>query len=159
MRTPLNILLSFAVAAIALACSPPQQAKDAPREAQTPVTEIPDPAPIVRALYEPYLAEGGTAPALEDAAPWSAAMRAALAARTPQALPFDPLVDARDRYVTSVAAVTDAVVPNSHASVRAIFLNAGQQREIVYDLVWEDGAWRVDNIRSPNWGLRQLLVR
>ena len=39
------------------------------------------------------------------------------------------------------------------------FKNAGAPHVIVYDLAQEDGAWKIDNIRSPGkWDARTKLA-
>ena len=124
---------------------------------------VPDPAAAIRPLYDPYLTEGATFPDFEHQAPWSASLWAELQAMMARSqamgepiLDFDPLIDAQDYQLTNLVVAPEAVVPNSHAVVRASFNNSGRATEVVYDLVWEDGAWRVDNIRSSGWDLRQI---
>lgn len=150
------------IAALALAaCTPPQQAKqeDAP---------IPDPAETIRPLYERYMTDPAvtTFPTLEEQAPWSASMRQALVdmmARSQTAnepiLDADPFVLAQDWQISAVAVSTDAVVANSHAVVRSRFVNIDQPREVLFDMIWEEGAWRVDNIRSDGFDLREVAGR
>jgi hypothetical protein len=71
---------------------------------------------------------------------------------------FDPLIDAQDHQLSNLNVTTEALAENSHAVVRASFSNAGRPTEIVYDLVWEDGGWRVDNIRGAEWNLREVAA-
>lgn len=73
-------------------------------------------------------------------------------------LDFDPFVNAQDWQIGSVAVATDGVVANSHATVRARFVNGTTEDEVVYDLVWEGGGWRVDNMRHTGWDLRQIVT-
>jgi hypothetical protein len=73
-------------------------------------------------------------------------------------LDFDPLIDAQDYQLTNLNVTTDAVVANSHATVRANFTNAGAPSEVVYDLIWENGGWRVDNVRTSRWDLRAITA-
>lgn len=154
-----HVLLALSVIAVA-ACTPPAQDANAP-----PAPTGPDPAATIQPLYDPYLAEGAQLPALEQQAPWSAAMLASLRAMMARSqaqgepiLDFDPLIDAQDYQLTNLNVATDAVVANSHATVRASFTNAGAPAEVVYDLVWEDGGWRVDNIRTSRWDLRAITA-
>jgi hypothetical protein len=35
----------------------------------------------------------------------------------------------------------------------------GRPTEIVYDLIWENGGWRVDNIRTSAWDLRRIAAQ
>jgi hypothetical protein len=41
--------------------------------------------------------------------------------------------------------------------VRASFTNAGQHEEVLYDLVWQDDRWKVDNVRTSEWDLRTII--
>ncbi len=125
----------------------------------------PDPADTIRPLYDHYLTEGAEFPSLEQQAPWSAAMFAALQAMMARSqalgepiLDFDPLIDAQDYQIANLNVTTDGVVENSHATVRASFTNSGAQTEVIYDLVWESGGWRVDNIRTSRWDLRAITA-
>ena len=123
---------------------------------------IPDPSAVIAPLYQPYLANGVLV-GLQDQAPWSASMRDALVAMMARSeaanapiLDFDPLIGAQDYQLSGLSVTTDNVVANSHAVVRAHFANAGRETEILYDMLWQDGAWRVDNIRGADWDLRQI---
>jgi hypothetical protein len=154
-----DILLALTAAALT-ACSRPN-GDDASENAPTG----PDPAAIIQPLYDPYLAEGAQLPALEQQAPWSVAMLASLRemmarsqAQGEPILDFDPLIDAQDYQLTNLNVTTDAVVANSHATVRANFTNAGAPSEVVYDLIWENGGWRVDNVRTSRWDLRAITA-
>jgi hypothetical protein len=157
------ILGAFAVALLG-ACSQPPQKADTP-----PAVTAPDPAETIRPLYTRYMTDPAvtTFPSLEEQAPWSASMRQALVdmmTRSEQAqapiLDFDPFVNAQDWQISNVNVTTDSVAENSHAVVRASFQNGGSPQEVVYDLVWEGGGWRVDNVRSggppDGWDLRQI---
>lgn len=158
MRRRDFVLVAAAFAALA-ACSPP--ASEAPESAST----APDPADTIRPLYDPYLTEGASFPGFENQAPWSTGLWAALQAmmahsqaRGEPILDFDPLIDAQDYQLANLNVATDSVVENSHATVRASFVNAGAPAEVVYDLVWENGGWRVDNIRTSRWDLRVIAA-
>lgn len=153
------IILSAAAIAALTACSPQEERNTG----QTPAALAPDPASVIRPLYDRYLTEGAEFPAFREQAPWSAslwtqleAMMARSEALNEPILDFDPLIDAQDYQLTNLNVTTDGVVENSHATVRASFANAGRPTEVVYDLVWENGGWRVDNIRASNWDLRQI---
>ena len=154
------ILLAAAGLAALAACS--RQETKAP-ETQAPAA--PDPAATIRPLYDRYLTEGAEFPDFRNQAPWSAdlwrqleAMTQRSEARNEPILDFDPLIDGQDYQLSNLNVATEGMVENSHASVRASFTNMGRPTEIVYDLVWEDGAWRVDNIRTSTWDLRQIAV-
>ena len=150
------IILS--AAALLAACSQEEKKGDA-----EPVAPAPDPAAVIRPLYDRYLTEGAQFPEFRDQAPWSAslwtqleAMMARSEALNEPILDFDPLIDAQDYQLTNLNVATEALSENSHATVRASFANAGRPTEVVYDLIWENGGWRVDNIRASNWDLRQI---
>jgi len=153
---------------LALAACSPATPSQAPTSTATPASTAaqtaPDPADTIRPLYERYFARTETNfPPLLEQAPWSAAMRARLEAMMQRSeaaqapiLDFDPFINAQDWQLTALSVTTDAVAPGSHAVARATFNNAGQRQEIIYDLVWENGAWRVDNIRAGDWTLAQI---
>ena len=152
------IILNAAAVAVLAACSPQNEKK-----ADAPAAPAPDPAAVIRPLYDGYLTEGAQFPAFRDQAPWSADLWAQLEAMVARSealnepiLDFDPLIDAQDYQLTNLNVVTEALAENSHATVRASFANAGRPTEVVYDMVWENGGWRVDNIRASNWDLRQI---
>jgi len=155
-----DVMIALSAAALA-ACTPPQQGAEAPEGAST----APDPAATIRPLYDRYLTEGAEFPSFEQQAPWSASLLAALQAMMARSeaagepiLDFDPIIDAQDYQLSNLNVTTDGVVENSHATVRASFTNAGTQTEVVYDLVWENNGWRVDNIRTSRWDLRVIAT-
>jgi hypothetical protein len=151
------------IAAGALTACSRQQQEAKTSEAGDGGRAITDPAMVVRPLYDRYLTQGATFPEFRDQAPWSAslwteleAMNARSEARNEPILDFDPFVGAQDYQLSNLSVVTEGVVENSHATVRASFTNLGRQDEVVYDLVWEGDRWRVDNIRGRDWDLRQI---
>jgi hypothetical protein len=153
------IILSAAAVAALAACSRQEE------KAEAPATPAPDPASVIRPLYDRYLTEGAEFPAFRDQAPWSASLWAQLEAMTARSealnepiLDFDPLIDAQDYQLTNLNVATEALAENSHATVRTSFANAGRPTEVVYDMVWENGGWRVDNIRASSWDLRQIAA-
>jgi hypothetical protein len=154
------------IAAAALASCQRQPGADGAPSGEEASPSIPDPAEAIQPLYAPYMTEGAQFPQFRDQAPWSAdlwvkleAMLARSAAINEPILDFDPVIGAQDGQVSALAVTTDGVVANSHATVRAHFINLGREEEIVYDLVWENGAWRVDNIRSAEWDLRRIITQ
>lgn len=158
-----TLLAGMGAAALLAACSPPQPPQtEAPAEAGRAIT---DPAAVIRQVYEPYLTEGATFPPFREQAPWSNdlwvqldAMSARSQAAGEPILDFDPLIDAQDYDLDNINVTTDGIVEGSHAVVRASFTNLGQPNEVIYDLVWEDDRWKVDNIRTANWDLRQIAA-
>jgi hypothetical protein len=157
-----GLALALAGAALA-ACSRQQEKQEAPAEDAAPP---PDPALTIRPLYDPYLVEGREFPAFQQQAPWSAglwaeldAMMARSNARNEPILDFDPLIGAQDYELSGLSVATESMVANSHATVRARFTNLGKADEVVFDLVWENGGWRVDNIRGSDWDLRRIAAQ
>ena len=147
-----SLILTAAAAALA-ACTPPQQEKTE----TPPAAAAPDPADAIRPLYDRYLTEGAQFPDFREQAPWSVSLWTQLEAMTRRSeqinepiLDFDPLIDAQDYQITDLNVATEALAEGSHATVRATFNNAGRPAEVVYDLIWEGGAWKVDNIRTSD---------
>lgn len=158
----------FLIAATVLAaCSPPAETNTA--------APADDPVTVVRPLYDRYLpgAPETQFPDLKDQAPWSAAMKQAIvdqearfAAVTdgdPEGIDFDPFVNAQDWQLAQLDVTAENVVAQQHALVRARFTNAGAAQEVDYDMVWEDGGWRIDNMHSgagaDGWDLRALVAK
>ena len=155
-----TVILGITVVAALAACS-----RQAEKGADAPTAQAPDAAAVIRPLYDPYLTEGAQFPEFRDQAPWSAdlwrqleAMVARSNAINEPIMDFDPLIDAQDHQLSNLNVTTEALAENSHAVVRASFSNAGRPTEIVYDLVWEDGGWRVDNVRGAEWNLREVAA-
>mgnify|MGYP001330039671 FL=1 len=74
-------------------------------------------------------------------------------------LDFDPIIGAQDYQLSNLDVANEAISEGSHAVVRARFNNATTtQTNIVYDLIWEDDRWKVDNIRGEGWDLRQIAA-
>lgn len=156
------ILLGMAAVFALAACGPREGAETPAPEAARAIT---DPAAVVAQLYDPYLVRDGQTPGLLDSAPWSNRMRGALEAMITRSneigepiLNFDPLINAQDWVLSDVTAATEAVVEGSHAVVRANFLNGGLREEVIYDLVWEDDRWKVDNVRATEFDLRAIIT-
>ncbi|MGD9965803.1 MAG: hypothetical protein AB7T59_04740 [Hyphomonadaceae bacterium] len=158
----------FILAAAALAaCSQLEQKAEPPLAGAAD-----DPAGVIRAVYAPYLAESDeNLPELQERAPWSASLRPLVerAARfepgesiDPDGLVFDPFLSAQEWGIENndLTVTTESLVPESHAVVRARF---NRDMEVVYDLIWENGGWRIDNMRSggadDGWDLRRIVER
>ena len=145
------------------ACSRQQQ-KQAESDTTTGAAG-PDPAEAIRPLYARYMTQGSPAPPFQDQAPWSGELWSQLEAMNRRSeaanepiLDFDPLIGAQDYQLSNLNVTTDGVVAQSHAVVRASFDNLGQHTEILYDMVWANDGWRVDNIRGDGWDLRQIAA-
>lgn len=155
------LIIGLGAGALA-ACSPPAGKQSEPA-ADGAGRVITDPAVVIRQLYEPYLTPGATLPDFQNQAPWSHALWVTLQAMMARSqainepiLDFDPLIAAQDYQMADLDAVTESIVENSHAVVRARFTNASTPTEVVYDMIWEDDRWKVDNIRGADWDLRQI---
>lgn len=152
-------LLILGASAVALAACSPQGAEKQDEAAGASQ----DPASVIRPLYDRYMVENAQFPDFREQAPWSASLWAVLEAMMARSqalnepiLDFDPLIDAQDYQLSNLNVATESVVENSNAVVRASFTNAGAQSEVVYDMIWEQNGWRVDNIRTSQWSLRDI---
>lgn len=157
------------VAALA-ACSPAAETK-----APSPAASAADPAAIVRPIYDRYLPGAPEAmfPNLEVQAPWSASLKqaildqearfAAVTDADPEGIDFDVFVNAQDWQIADLNVTAENVTPQQRALVRARFNNGGAAQEVDYDMVWEEGAWRIDNMHSggppDGWDLRALVAK
>ncbi|MBI1185843.1 MAG: DUF3828 domain-containing protein [Alphaproteobacteria bacterium] len=157
----MNRLILICAAVVLAACGRAEAPDPAPGPAEA-ARAIADPAALVRGLYDQYTTPPQTSPALADE-PWTQDLRAQLRAMTARSnalnepiLNFDPFTGAQDGAVSDLAVASDGVVENSHAVVRAQFALEGAPREILYDLRWENESWRIDNVRSACWDLRQI---
>ncbi len=160
-----KLILALAAVAALAAC---QQQETKTEEAQPAAEQgraMTDPAAVVRQIYDPYLVADGTTPPLEEVAPWStqmaadiAAMRGRTQAGDAPALEFDPIIDAQDYRVSNVTTSTEAIAEASHAVVRVRFSNLGHDQEVIYDLVWQDDRWKVDNIHTAQWDMRRIVT-
>jgi hypothetical protein len=118
----------------------------------------------VKALYDHYANSSLRDPvqplsSFETVTPdFAASLRkAAERARTPEGpvLDFDPVVDGQDFQMQDVSyqPVAGAVI--------ARFSNFGVAKTLIYDMVEQSGAWKIDNIRKPGgdgWSVREKLA-
>jgi hypothetical protein len=158
-----ELILTLSGAALA-ACTPDPGKTEAP-PADGATSAATDPASVIRPLYDRYMTPDATFPEFREQAPWSDAMWAQISAMTARSevlnepiLDFDPLIGAQDYQLSVLSVVNEAISEGSHAVVRASFNNAGSRTEIVYDLIWEDDRWKVDNIRGDGWDMRQIVA-
>jgi hypothetical protein len=156
------------VAALALAaCSPAQtpaaESAEAAADAAT-AAALPDPGPVIEALYAPYIAGRG-----HDALPPFSASLSALAEQAERAhdadpanggMPFfnfDPFIQGQDFEIASVAVTVDQPPADNRAVVTARFRNLRTDVAVTYDLVFENGQWAIDNLRSDDFDMRAFL--
>lgn len=113
------------------------------------------PEALLEAFYEPYF----TGDFAEDDTQFRSAALQALydadAANTPAgemgALGFDPYVDGQDFLIEDFS--IDAVAIEGDTAIADVsFTNFGEPRELTYDLVLEDGGWRIDDVTSVTPG-------
>lgn len=154
--------LMLALSAVALAACTPPQAEAPAENANRAVT---DPAGVIRPLYDRYMTPDAQFPPFQEQAPWSNSLWAILSTMSARSeainepiLDFDPLIGAQDYQLSNLNVVNEAVSEGSHAVVRVTFNNATTPTNIIYDLIWEDDRWKVDNIRGEGWDLRQIAA-
>lgn len=109
------------------------------------------PEALLEAFYQPYM-DGNFAE--DDSMFRSAALQALYdndAESTPigemGALDFDPYVDGQDFDVTNLVIGTPEI-DGETAVVEVSFDNFGQNTSLTYDLVFEDGGWRIDDVAN-----------
>ena len=156
-----ELMLALSVVALA-ACTPPQAENAETADGARAVT---DPSAVIRPLYDRYLTPDAQFPEFREQAPWSNAMWTEISGMTARSealnepiLDFDPLIGAQDYQLSDLNVANESVVEGSHAVVRATFNNAATHTEIVYDLIWEEDRWKVDNIRGDGWDMRQIVA-
>ena len=157
MRFVVLFLLALGFAACSRDATAPSEATAIASRAER------DPAAVVRPLYDRYLREGEPAPALNEAAPWTDDLRAAIEATLAYSravgepiIDFDPLIDAQDFQLSNLRVEVVQQPQEDRAIVEARFSNIGRTTIVYYDMRAVDGAWRVDNVRTPDWNLRDI---
>lgn len=163
------VVMAFTAAAPALAKSQVKADDDRPAAVQ----QGPGPDDAVRALYSPYLPGGDERMSAFDneaerAKRFSAGLVKELKAYfqrqekagEPGGLDFDPIVNGQDYQVDRLEVRADKTVPGKTAVVIAEFKNFDERARMKFKMVFEGGAWKVDDIaslRDPIWDLRDLL--
>ena len=111
------------------------------------------PEALLEAFYQPYF--NGNFPENESQFR-SAALQALYendAEITPEgemgAISFDPYIDGQDYDITDFEIGT-AGIAGDYASVDVTFSNFGEPRSLTYELVLEDGGWKIDDVVSTN---------
>jgi hypothetical protein len=109
------------------------------------------PQELLEAFYEPYFS--GDFPEFEADFRSDAlnALYDADAENTPEgeigALDFDPYIDGQDFDLADLEIGTPDEA-DGKATVDVSFTNFGEPRHITYDLVYEKGGWRIDDLAS-----------
>ena len=112
-----------------------------------------EPYELMEAFYAPYFS--GDFP--EDEAQFRSAELQALydndAAITPEgemgAISFDPYIDGQDYEITDFE-IGAAGIAGDYASVDVSFSNFDRPTVLTYELVFEDGGWKIDDVVSAN---------
>jgi Protein of unknown function (DUF3828) len=123
---------------------------------------------LITAIYKTYTdIEPG-----EDGVPglpemYSKRLQALIAkdeAETPEGevgrIDWDVFVDGQDWELTELKIVLVSQT-DTHAQVRSTFENFGTPNENLFDLVLEDGHWRIDDIEAllpPRWTMSKILL-
>lgn len=123
------------------------------------------PEALIEAIYEPYTS--GNFP--EDVTLVRSKALQALYEHdeeiTPEgdmgAIDFDPFVDGQDYQLTDLSIGAPGIA-GDFATVEVTFNNLGEPRALTYDLVFEDGSWKVDDVASTlgdfPWRLSELFA-
>lgn len=140
------------IAAFAAACAQPEP---------VPPSAAAELRTIELAIYAPYLDEDletGDAP-LEDAAPWSNAVRARIAEANlleQTVFVFNPLTGSQEDIISDLRVGEPRISGDATATLEIRF-NFGGERVHQHEFIREEGAWRLNNIRSVDWELDTLL--
>lgn len=140
------------IAAFAAACAQP---------APAPAGAAAELRTIEQAIYAPYLDEDletGDAP-LEDAAPWSNAVRTRIAEvnlMEQTVFVFNPLTGSQEDIISDLRVGEPRMSADGTATLEVRF-NFGGERVHQHEFIREEGAWRLNNIRSVDWELDTLL--
>lgn len=151
-----------ACAALTTACSPPPSRPAEPPPAPTTVQEsrISSPVDVVRPYYDALLSPTTSEPPRD--AHFSADLKAvwdAFERHERDGIDFDPFINAQDFDATAFDfAIEDPAT--GRAVVRVSFINFGEPRNVRFDMVFEEGVWKIDNMRgdNPPYDLRQVLT-
>lgn len=111
------------------------------------------PQALLEAFYEPYF----TGEFTDDEADFRSQALQALydndAQVTPAgemgALSFDPYIDGQDFDIADFE-IGAAGIAGEYASVDVTFTNFGEPRSLAYELVFENGGWKIDDVVSTN---------
>jgi len=124
------------------------------------------PERVIESLYAPYLAPGGdSVPSNWEKAPvYSKSLRAAMDRGFDYSLllnepviDYDPIVNAQDYSISNLKIDVDPPANPGKAHVVARFDNQDRKTTVEYDMIVEDGAWKIDAIRSGTEDFRKLI--
>jgi hypothetical protein len=165
-----------ACAALALAACGQGKAPEAAAPTATPAiapaepaaNTAGDPAPVIEALYKPYLIDTqAQLPDWRTIVPWTRATRAlidqeaAMTAKTGEvgAIDGDIVVAAQDWKLSGLKVAAKSPPADGKAVVEATFDNLGKPVTVDWDMVVEDGAWKVADVHEPEVDLVKLLQK
>jgi hypothetical protein len=123
------------------------------------------PEKIVESLYAPYLSPGANSvPSNWEKAPvYSKSLKAAMDRAFDYSLllnepviDYDPIANAQDVSIMNLTIDVDHPA-DAKAHVVARFDNLDRKTAVEYDMIVEDGAWKIDGIRSGTDGFRQII--
>lgn len=124
------------------------------------------PAAAIAAIYKAYQNAPSTGPDVGKV--YSARMQALIdadAKATPEGevgkIDWDVFVDGQDWEISELK-ITTVSEKGDQAQVSASFLNMGDPREMMFDLVREGGRWLVDDVQSlkpgGRWTMSKILT-
>jgi hypothetical protein len=127
---------------------------------------VPPPEKAIESLYAPYVshaAERGES-TWEKASVFSKGFKAAIdrgfqysELLNEPVIDYDPIADAQDYSISRLRIEVDRPANSGKAHVLAHFDNDGRQTTVGYEMVLEEGAWKVDGIRSGDQDLRKVI--
>jgi Protein of unknown function (DUF3828) len=128
--------------------------------------KVPPPEGTIEALYEPYVshkAERGES-TWETAQVYSKKFRKTIDRAFDYSLllnqpviDYDPVAGAQDFSITNLRIEADYPASAGKAHIVARFENGGRGTIVGYDMLLEDGSWKVDGIRSGKIDLRKSI--
>ena len=129
--------------------------------------KIPPPEKTIEELYAPYVshaAERGES-SWEKAPVYSKSFKAAIDRGFEYSLllnepviDYDPVANAQDFAITNLHIEVDQPPAAGKAHVIARFNNLERTEVVGYDMILEDGKWKIDAIRSTGQDLRQSII-
>jgi hypothetical protein len=125
-------------------------------------------ADVLEQIYKPYLDPSVGFTLLEDNPHLSSRLKALYAEYLRNSSPdevgpldFDPFISAQDYQLKDLSIKSQAISGDT-ATVVVEFMNFDYWTELTYSFVRENGAWRVDDIRSDDdqypWVLSAILT-
>src|SRR3954471_5539644 len=128
--------------------------------------KMPPPEKTIESLYAPYVsheAEHGNF-TWEKAAVYSRKFRKAIDRGFEYSLllnqpviDYDPVANAQDFSITNLRIDVDQPASAAKAHVIARFENLNREMTVGYDMILEDGSWKVDGIRNGKVDLRKSI--